>query len=137
VKSYLVSKGLEESRLLTLGFGASYPLVLGNTEAHWAVNRRVEFLLTRAAVSASHGEALWHRACVHAMDIAQAAQPMEEQASFGTMKEKLVEFCVDDVRKTGSDADEVAQCLLDREVFVLDMTSRCADRVRDDRNGQR
>jgi outer membrane protein OmpA-like peptidoglycan-associated protein len=55
VKSYLVSKGLDEARLLTLGFGATRPLVLGNTEAQWAVNRRVEFLVTRAAAGGSEG----------------------------------------------------------------------------------
>jgi len=44
VKSYLLSKGIDESRIITMGYGESFPIIPNaNTEAEHRVNRRVEF----------------------------------------------------------------------------------------------
>ena len=40
VKQYLVSQGIEESRISTISYGKERPAVLGNNEAAWAQNRR-------------------------------------------------------------------------------------------------
>ncbi len=41
----IVDRGIESSRLRPVGFGESRPLVPGDTEASWAINRRVALLL--------------------------------------------------------------------------------------------
>ncbi len=40
VKRYLVSNGVEASRVSTISYGKERPAVLGNNEAAWAQNRR-------------------------------------------------------------------------------------------------
>ena len=42
VKSYLVAKGIDASRLSTKGFGLTKPIVSNDTKEHRAMNRRVE-----------------------------------------------------------------------------------------------
>jgi OOP family OmpA-OmpF porin len=44
VKSYLISKGIQASRLNSKGFGPNKPLTTGNSEAEKAKNRRVELI---------------------------------------------------------------------------------------------
>lgn len=46
VKAYLISKGIDASRLIAIGFGPDKPLTSGNTEAEKAKNRRVELKLS-------------------------------------------------------------------------------------------
>lgn len=46
VKAYLVSKGIDASRLVSIGFGPDKPLTGGTTEAEKAKNRRVELKLS-------------------------------------------------------------------------------------------
>ena len=43
VKRYLVSKGIDESRLTTQSMGESQPAAQGSDEASYALNRRAEF----------------------------------------------------------------------------------------------
>ncbi len=42
-KKYLVSKGVDGSRLSTISFGEERPAVSGSNESAWSKNRRVEF----------------------------------------------------------------------------------------------
>jgi len=46
VKAYLVSKGIDPSRLTAIGYGPNRPLNAGRTEAEKAKNRRVELKLS-------------------------------------------------------------------------------------------
>jgi outer membrane protein OmpA-like peptidoglycan-associated protein len=46
VRAYLVSHGVDVSRLTSKGFGMSQPLVPNNTEANRTLNRRVQFIRT-------------------------------------------------------------------------------------------
>jgi peptidoglycan-associated lipoprotein len=46
VKAFLVSRGVEESRLTTLSRGKEVPAVQGTGEAVWSKNRRCEFYYT-------------------------------------------------------------------------------------------
>lgn len=46
VKTYLISKGIDQSRLTTKGFGPTQPLNNGSTSAERAQNRRVELKLS-------------------------------------------------------------------------------------------
>lgn len=45
VKAYLVNNGIQNSKLITKGFGETKPLVSNSTEANKALNRRVEIKL--------------------------------------------------------------------------------------------
>ena len=45
VRTYLMSKGIDPSRLRSVGYGASRPLKAGDTDAAHEANRRVEFHL--------------------------------------------------------------------------------------------
>jgi outer membrane protein OmpA-like peptidoglycan-associated protein len=45
VKKYMVSKGIDASRLTAIGYGPKKPLNNGKTEADKAKNRRVEMIL--------------------------------------------------------------------------------------------
>ena len=47
VKAYLVSKGVDASRISSKGFGPNQPLNKGNTEVDKAANRRVEMRLSQ------------------------------------------------------------------------------------------
>lgn len=49
VKAYLVSKGVEESRLVTVGHGPDKPVVENTTPANRAKNRRIELRLLLAS----------------------------------------------------------------------------------------
>jgi outer membrane protein OmpA-like peptidoglycan-associated protein len=46
VKKYLVSKGVEESRMTAKGYGDTMPVASNKTAAGRALNRRVEFIVT-------------------------------------------------------------------------------------------
>lgn len=45
VKKYLVNLGIADSRLGTLSYGEERPLIPGNDEAAWAVNRRGDLVI--------------------------------------------------------------------------------------------
>jgi len=45
VKSFLVNLGVNASRLTTISYGEERPIAFGQTEAAWAQNRRVAFVL--------------------------------------------------------------------------------------------
>jgi outer membrane protein OmpA-like peptidoglycan-associated protein len=45
VKKYLISKGISEKRITAKGFGFSKPIYTDKTEAHQALNRRIEFVI--------------------------------------------------------------------------------------------
>lgn len=45
VKSFLVNLGVDASRLTTISYGEERPIAFGQTEAAWAQNRRVAFVL--------------------------------------------------------------------------------------------
>ena len=47
VRYYLVTQGVEASRLTAQGYGESVPLVKDENEEAWAMNRRVEFHVTQ------------------------------------------------------------------------------------------
>jgi outer membrane protein OmpA-like peptidoglycan-associated protein len=53
VRQFLVSRGIEASRLSSRGFGAEKPLVERKSERAWFINRRVEFSITREAPSST------------------------------------------------------------------------------------
>ncbi len=46
VRSYLISKGVASSRMITMGVGESEPIATNDTDAGRAENRRVEFAIT-------------------------------------------------------------------------------------------
>jgi peptidoglycan-associated lipoprotein len=46
-QQYLISLGIDESRLATVSYGEERPLDLGNTEAAWAKNRRAHFVIEK------------------------------------------------------------------------------------------
>jgi peptidoglycan-associated lipoprotein len=48
VKQYLVSQGVEESRISTISYGKERPAVLGSNEAAWAQNRRAVTVISSA-----------------------------------------------------------------------------------------
>jgi outer membrane protein OmpA-like peptidoglycan-associated protein len=48
VRAYLVLHGIEESRLLSIGYGLTQPIVPNTTDANRALNRRVQFIRTEA-----------------------------------------------------------------------------------------
>ncbi|MCX6168128.1 MAG: OmpA family protein, partial [Ignavibacteriales bacterium] len=47
VKNYLVSKGIAENRLTTIGFGKSNPIADNKTEEGRAMNRRIVFRIIK------------------------------------------------------------------------------------------
>lgn len=47
VARFLINNGVEPSRIVTRGFGESRPVVAGTSERAHALNRRVEFIITR------------------------------------------------------------------------------------------
>lgn len=46
VRSYLISKGVASSRMITMGVGETEPIATNDTDAGRAENRRVEFAIT-------------------------------------------------------------------------------------------
>jgi OmpA-OmpF porin, OOP family len=48
VRAYLVGHGIEAARLVSKGFGMDQPLLANDTEAHRALNRRVQFIRTES-----------------------------------------------------------------------------------------
>lgn len=46
VKKYLISHGIDESRLISKGYGMARPIVPNNSEQNRALNRRVQFMRT-------------------------------------------------------------------------------------------
>jgi outer membrane protein OmpA-like peptidoglycan-associated protein len=48
VMNYLVTNGIESRRLTAKGYGMTQPLVKNDTEAHRALNRRVQFIRTES-----------------------------------------------------------------------------------------
>ena len=48
VKQYLVSRGIDESRISTISYGKERPAVLGSNEAAWAQNRRAVTVISSA-----------------------------------------------------------------------------------------
>ncbi len=46
VKRYLVNLGIDPERLTTVSFGEEKPLAKGHNEAAWALNRRVDLVIT-------------------------------------------------------------------------------------------
>lgn len=46
VREYLISQGVESSRLTTISFGKERPLAFGHDEVSWSKNRRANFLVT-------------------------------------------------------------------------------------------
>lgn len=78
IRDFLAKRGLGEERLSSEGFGASRPLVEGNNERAWFMNRRVEFVVTRnrtVKVNAETGE--------------EAAQKESVEPVFGRDKEEV------------------------------------------------
>lgn len=49
IVSYLVGKGVDPARLVAQGYGGTQPLDAHHTEAAWAKNRRVAFLILKRA----------------------------------------------------------------------------------------
>ena len=49
VKAYLVSKGIDPSRLITIPYGSSVPIAPNTTDENKAKNRRIEFRLNRTS----------------------------------------------------------------------------------------
>ena len=47
IKTFLVEKGIDKKRILTLGFGPKYPINDNSTDDLRAQNRRVEFVITQ------------------------------------------------------------------------------------------
>jgi len=47
VKSYLVSKGIAETRLTTIGFGKTNPIADNKTDEGRAMNRRIVFRIIK------------------------------------------------------------------------------------------
>jgi len=50
-KKFLVSRGVDPSRLETVGYGEEQPLANGMDEAAWSMNRRDEFTVTGGKLS--------------------------------------------------------------------------------------
>jgi outer membrane protein OmpA-like peptidoglycan-associated protein len=48
VRSYLVQRGIDPQRLVAVGFGASHPIALNDTEEGRSMNRRIEFYVRGA-----------------------------------------------------------------------------------------
>jgi peptidoglycan-associated lipoprotein len=48
VKQYLVSQGIDESRISTISYGKERPFVLGSNEGAWAQNRRAVTVISSA-----------------------------------------------------------------------------------------
>jgi peptidoglycan-associated lipoprotein len=46
VKEYLVSLGVDASRMQTISYGKERPFATGHDEAAWAQNRRGHFVVT-------------------------------------------------------------------------------------------
>ena len=46
VKQYLVSMGVNSSRVSTISFGKERPVSFGHEEASWSKNRRANFVVT-------------------------------------------------------------------------------------------
>jgi len=48
VRAYLTGHGIEPARLVSKGFGMDQPILANDTEAHRALNRRVQFIRTES-----------------------------------------------------------------------------------------
>jgi len=46
-KNYMVTIGIDASRLSTISYGEEKPLEMGNNEDAWAMNRRAEFVVSK------------------------------------------------------------------------------------------
>ena len=51
IKNYFVSKGIDEKRITTVGYGNTLPLSTNNTAKGKALNRRVEFIVSYVEIS--------------------------------------------------------------------------------------
>ncbi len=47
IKTFLVEKGIDKKRIVTLGYGPKYPINDNSTDELRAQNRRVEFVITQ------------------------------------------------------------------------------------------
>jgi peptidoglycan-associated lipoprotein len=50
-KYYLVTRGIDASRISTVSYGEERPAVVGSNEAAWAKNRRAEFVITAGEIT--------------------------------------------------------------------------------------
>jgi outer membrane protein OmpA-like peptidoglycan-associated protein len=47
VRTYLINKGINETRVRSVGFGETKPLKKNDTETNRQINRRVEFIILK------------------------------------------------------------------------------------------
>lgn len=52
-KGYLVSLGIDTSRIETISYGEEQPVAMGSDESAWQLNRRVEFVAVEAGAGGS------------------------------------------------------------------------------------
>ena len=72
VAKALAERGVDESRLRSIGFGAYCPIAIGNNEAAWKQNRRVEFKVVKTTAGPTGVEL----GCVAAAAAGIASEPV-------------------------------------------------------------